>query len=202
MKGKKATLLAFILILAVRGIALGDGGPGPIPPPPDPRQDPMTVGAYIKGHFTIAYDRATPNQYTHHNVHAVLEWVMQSGKLKGWFQKKEKFYEVTDFRKRITGITEKTKPARPLRQIHLFSAPVSEPQSKPLCDYGEDELKQKYWNLPIQQGVPDAFGVPGANTYITKLRIIKRDFCGAAGTPIEQEPKAMIYGEIEILIYK
>lgn len=202
MKREKAILLALILMFTAYGVALGDGSPGITQAPPDPTQDPNTVGASIKGHFTVAYDKATPNQYTHHNVHAVLEWSMTQGKLKGWRQKKEKLYEVIDFKKRMTGITVKTKPATPPREIHLFSAPIVEPKSKLLCDYTDDDLKLKYWDLPDKLGVPEAFGVAGANTYIKKLKVIKRDFCGAAGTPIEKEPKAMIYGEIEILIYK
>jgi hypothetical protein len=205
MKGKKAILLAFILILAVHGVALGDGGAGlqsVSALPQDPRQNPNTVGAYIKGHFTVAYDKATPNQYTHHDLHAVLEWSMTQGKLKGWLQKNEKLYEVTDFKKRMTGVTVMTKPVKPRREMHLFSTQFSEPGGKALCEYGEDELMLKYWKLPMTLAVPEAFGVQGAETYITKLKIIKKDFCGASGTPHVQEPKAMIYGEIDIFIYK
>lgn len=205
MKLNKTILLAWILALTLHGLVFADGGPGihSVPGlPPDPSQNPNIAGAYVKGHFTVAYDRATPNQYTHHDFHAVLEWFMTQGRLKGKLQGKDTLYNVIDFKKRITGMTEKKTPVKLSKEMHLFSTQFKEPGGKALCEYGEDELKQKYWKLPMALGVPEAFGVQGTETYITKLKIIKRDFCGAPGTPHVQEPKAMIYGEVEIFIYK
>jgi hypothetical protein len=122
--------------------------------------------------------------------------------LKGRLKGKDTLYDVIDFKKRITGVAITTKPTRLLREMHLFSTLAKEPTSKPLCEYNEDELKLKYWKLPMALGVPEAFGVQGAEAYITKLKIIKKDFCGAPGTPLAQEPKAMIYGELDIFLYK
>ena len=196
MMGKKLILLVPILLLLIHGVTFADGGPGGPLPPPDPRQDPNVVGAYIKGDFTIAYDKANPNQYTHHNLHAVLEWAkMQKGMVSGIERGKPGRISLKTLRPPVPG--KRVMP--PLKETHLFSATMNQPNSKNLCTYTENELILKYWDLPNQLQIPEAFGIPNGKAYITQLKIINKDFCGNLNV---QEPQAMIHGEVEIFLYK
>jgi len=197
MEKKLIFLLVPILLLLMHGVTIADGGPGLQVPPPDPRQDPNVVGAYIKGYFTIAYDKANPNQYTHHNVHAVLEWTnLRRGVVNGIERSKPGRINLKKLRP--APLPEK-KVMIPLKETHLFSATVNEPNSKNLCEYTENELIQKYWDLPNQLQIPEGFGVQNGKAYLTQLKIINKDFCGNLSV---QEPKAMIHGEVEIFLYK
>lgn len=194
--GKKILLVPILLVL-IHGVAFADGGPGLPSTPPDPRQDPNVVGAYIKGYFTVAYDKANPNQYTHHNVHAVLEWTkLRKGVVNGIERGKPGRMSLKKLRP--APLPEK-RDMPPLKETHLFSATINEPNSKNLCMYTENELIQKYWNLPNQLQIPEDFGIPNGKAYLTELKIVDKDFCGNLNV---QEPKAMIRGEVEIFLYK
>jgi hypothetical protein len=80
MKGKIAILLVFVFTFIIHGVAFGDGGGIPAAPPAPPGN---VTGAYVKVIF-CCLRRADPNKYTHHNVHAVLQWDRTGAKRDGW----------------------------------------------------------------------------------------------------------------------
>ncbi len=144
-----------------------------------------------KGCFTVAYDKAHLAQFTHYNAHIVLKWDrtgVKEGMVKGIEKGKVGSFDLKDFTNRVI----------PVEAVHLFSAAVPGPGQN-LCNYTDEFIRAVAWDLPDTLGVPAAFGLPGFNYYITKLKIINKDFCGDAK---KEEPGAMILGEIEILIYK
>ena len=188
MKRSSLVILAFIFAFIIYGVALG--GFAPQPPIPKPPENP--TGAYVKGYFTVAYDKTNLPQCTHHNVHAVLEWDRtgaKEGMVKGIEKGKVGSIDLKKLTKRVI----------PVNEVHLFSATIPETKSHNLCKYTEDYLRAVYWDLPNKLRVPAAFGFPPqAMYYITKLKIINKDFCGDLN---KQEPDAMIRGEVEILLY-
>lgn len=188
MKRKISVILAFIFTFIIHGVAFGGGiaPPCPLPKPPD-----HATGAYVKGYFTVAYDKANLPQYTHHDVHAVLEWD-RTGAKKGMVRGIEKGKVGS------IDLNKLTKRVIPVKQVHLFSAAIPEPDSQNLCNYTEDFFTEKYCDLPNKLRVQAAFGVPQATCYITQIKIINKDFCGDLK---KQEPDAMIRGEVEILLY-
>ncbi len=188
MKRKIAILLVFVFTVIIHGVALADGGGLP-PPPPSPPGD--ATGPYVKGYFTIACDKANPGQYTHHDLHAVLDWDRARGArgmVRGIERGKPGSFDLKKFTKRAT----------PAKEVHLFSAAITMPQSANLCSYTDDHFKRKYFSLPSQLGIPAAFGLPQATPYITQLKITEKDSCGDLS---KQELGAMIRGEVEILLY-
>jgi len=186
MKRKISVILAFIFIFIIHGVAFAGGKAQPCPEPPE-----NPTGAYVKGYFTAAYDKANLPQYTHHNVHAVLEWD-RTGAKKGMVKGIEKGKVGSIDLKKLT------KRVIPVKEVHLFSATLKEPDSMNLCSYEEKFLRDKYCDLPDTMGVPAAFGLPQAKACVTQIKIINKDFCGDAH---KQEPDAMIRGEVEILLY-
>lgn len=94
-------------------------------------------------------------------------------------------------------LKELTKEVIPVKAVHLFSAAIPGPGQN-LCKYDENYIRGIYWDLPEKLGVPAAFGLPSAKVYITRIKIINKDFCGDVN---QEEPGAMIRGEIEILLY-
>ena len=188
---KKTTVfLAFVFAFTIHGVVLGDGGgiPGEVPPPTG-----NIVGAYVKGSFTIAVDKFNPNQYTHHNIHAVLEWAdREQQTVRGIDRVGPRRIDLDKLRKAVPEKRGVTSARR--EKVHLFSAPIEAPRSQNLCNYPAYHLKNKYKDLPRDLGIPEAFGIPNAKTYISKLEIIDTDFC-------EDDRKAMIHGEVEILLY-
>ncbi len=185
MKRKISVILAFIFTFIIHGVGFGGGGKVQLPKPPD-----NPTGVYVKGYFTAGYDKTNLSQYTHHNVHAVLEWD-RTGAKKGMVRGIEKGKVGSIDLKKLT------KKVTPIEGVHLFSAAINKPESINLCDYTEKYLKGEYSYLPDKLGVPAAFGVPQAKCYITQLKIINKEFCGEFG----KEPDAMIRGEVEILLY-
>ena len=186
MKGKIVFLWLF-LFLSTYGVAFGDGSGLPVPPlAPNPEN---IVGGYVQGFFTVAVDQLNLNQYTHHNIHALLEWVKTAeGEVRGI----DKGTEGRILLKRFA------KPQIPAKKVHLFSAAVVKPNSRNLCEYTDQWLKDVYQFLAEDLMVPRAFGVPKGKAYITELKILNKDFCGDRS---KAEQKAMIHGEVEILIY-
>jgi hypothetical protein len=186
MKREISVILAFILAFIIHGVALGGfAPPKPIPKPPD-----YATGAYVKGYFTVAYDKANLPKFTHYNVHAVLEWDrtgVKEGMVKGIEKGKVGSFD----------LKELTKEVIQVKAVHLFSAAIPGP-GRNLCTYDDDYIRGIYWDLPDKLGVPAAFGLPGAKVYITKTKIINKDSCGDV---TKEEPGAMIRGEIEILLY-
>jgi len=192
MKGKIAILSAIVFTFVIHGVALADGGGG-IPTIPPPPQNP--TGVYVKGYFTIAYEKANLPNYAHHNVHAVLRWSkVDKGMVKGIEKGKRRNIDLQKFRK----VERVESPSTLAKEVHLFSGYVPEPKSKNLCKYDDDYLRAKFFNLPAAWNVPAAFGIPQAKTYVTQLKITDTDFCGDTS---KQEPDAMIRGEVEILLY-
>jgi hypothetical protein len=186
MKRKISVILAIILTFIIHGVSLG----GFAPPQPIPKPPPNPTGAYVKGYFTVAYDKAILPQYTHYNVHVVLEWDkagVKEGMVKGIEKGKVGSFDLKKLTKRVI----------PVETLHLFSAAVPGP-GKNLCEYDGDYIRGIYWDLPNKLGVPAAFGLPQAKVYITQIKIINKDFCGDRK---KEEPDAMIRGEIEILLY-
>lgn len=186
MKGKIVFLCLF-LFLSTYGVAFGDGAAIPPEiPPPDPEN---IVGGYVRGFFTVAVNQLNPNQYTHHNIHVLLEWVKTAeGEVKGI----DKGTEGRILLKRFS------RTLIPVKKVRLFSAEVVKPNSRNLCTYDETHLKNVYHYLLEDLKVARAFGVPKGKAYITDLKILNKDFCGDLS---KAEPKAMIQGEVEILIY-
>jgi hypothetical protein len=186
MKRNISVILAFILTFIIHGVALG----GFAPPKPIPEPPVHPTGAYVKGYFTVAYDKANLPQFTHYNVHAVLEWDragVKEGMVKGIEKGKVGSFD----------LKELTKEVIQVKAVHLFSAAIPGP-GRNLCTYDDDYIRGIYWDLPDKLGVPAALGLPGAKVYITKIKIINKDFCGDVD---KEEPGAMIRGEIEILLY-
>ena len=186
MKGKIVFLWLF-LFLSTYGVAFGDGSGLPVPPlAPNPEN---IVGGYVRGFFTAAVDQLNPNQYSHHNIHVVLEWAKTAeGEVKGI----DKGTEGRILLKRFA------KPQIPAKKVHLFSAEVVKPNSGNLCNWNAETLRDAYQFLPEHLNVARAFGVPKGKAYITELKILNKDFCGDLS---KAEQKAMIHGEVEILIY-
>jgi hypothetical protein len=189
MKRKISVILTFIFTFIIHGVAFG--GFVAEPPPKPPELPGGATGAYVKGYFTVAYDKANLPQHTHHNVHAVLEWD-RTGAKEGMVRGIEKGKVGSIDLKKLT------KRAIPVKGVHLFSAIISEPKSQNLCSYPEEYLIAKYWDLPDQLRIPAAFGVPQAKCHVKQVKIINKDFCGDLN---KKEPDAMIRGEIEILLY-
>jgi len=185
MKWKISVILAFILALVIHGAAYG--GVAAPKPPPKPPENP--TGVYIRGYFTIAYDKGHLPQFTHYDVHVVLE-LDRAGVKEGMVRGIEKG-KVGSF-----DLKKLTKKEIPVGAVHLFSAAVPGP-GKNLCKYDDDYIRGVYWELPGTLGVPAAFNFP--KYYITKLKITNKDFCGDVN---KEELGAMIRGEIEILLYE
>jgi hypothetical protein len=189
MKKRTVVFFAFVFAFTIHGVALGDGGgiPAEVPSPTG-----NIVGAYVKGFFTIGVDKLNPNQYTHHNIHAVLEWAdRRQQTVRGIDKKGPGRIDLNRLRKTVP----EKKVVTPIgKEVHLFSAAIEKNGSQNLCSYSADHLKNAYQYLPPQLGVPEAFGIPNAKTYISKFKIINKDSCG-------DERKAMIQGEVEILLY-
>lgn len=185
MKKMISVILAFIFTFMIGGVSFGGKILEPPPPPSKPPAD--VTGAYVKGYFTVAYDKAYPHKYTHHNVHAVLEWD-RTGAKNGMVKGIEKGKVGSIDLKKLT------KTAIPPQPKHLFSTTVYKPDNENLCKYNGEFLRGTYGHLPNELRVQEAFGVPDGKCYITKLEITDKDFCG-------DQPNAMIRGEVEILIY-
>ena len=186
MKRKISGILAFILTFIIYEVALG----GFAPPKPPPNPPANATGVYVKGYFTVAYDKANLPQFTHYNVHAVLEWVrtgVKEGMVKGIEKGKVGSFD----------LKELTKEVIQVKAVHLFSAAIPGP-GRNLCEYDDDYIRGIYWDLPDKLGVPAAFRFPGYKAYITHIKIINKDSCGDV---TKEEPGAMIRGEIEILLY-
>ncbi len=187
MKKEISVILAFILTFIIHGAAFG----GFAPPPAIPKPPENPTGAYVKGYFTVAYDKAHLAQFTHYNVHFVLEWDragVGEGMVKGIEKGKVGSFDLKELTGRVI----------PVEAVHLFSAAVPGPGQN-LCNYTDDYIRATGWYLPETLGVPAVFGMPEFKYYITKLKIINKDFCGDV---TKEEPGAMIRGEIEILLYK
>ena len=149
------------------------------------------TGVYVKGYFTVAYDKANLPQFTHYSVHAVLEWDragVKEGRVRG----------IEKGKVGSSDLKELTKEVISVKAVRLFSAAIPGP-GRNLCAYEEDYIRGIYPDLPRQLGVPAAFGFPGYEAYITRIKIIDKDSCGVV---TRQEPGAMIRGEVEILLYK
>ena len=186
MKGKIVFLWVFFF-LSTYGVAFGDGAG--IPPLIQAPNADNIVGGYVRGFFTAAVDQLNPNQYTHHNIHVLLEWAKTAeGEVRGI----DKGTEGKILLKRIA------RPQIPAKKVHLFSAAVVKPNSGNLCKWNAETLKDAYQFLPDALNVARAFGVPKGKAYITDLKILNQDFCGDRN---KAEQKAMIHGEVEILIY-
>ncbi len=189
MRKRTTVFFAFVFAFTFHGVALGDGGAIP-PEVSGPTGD--IVGAYVKGFLTVGVDKRDPSQNVNHNVHAVLEWtVRQQQTVRGIDKKGPGWIDLNRLRK---AVPEK-KGVTPIgREVHLFSAAIDKSGSQNLCNYSADHLKNTYHYLPSQLGVPEAFGIPNAKTYISKFKIINKDSC-------EDKQKAMVHGEVEILLY-
>lgn len=185
MKKMISVILAFFLTFMISGVSFGGKILEPPPPPSKPPAD--VTGAYVKGYFTVAYDKANPPQYTHHNVHAVLQWDrtgVKEGMVKGIEKGKVGSIDLKKLMKTVISP----------QAVHLFSTTVYKPQSESLCKYTGEFLRETYGYLPNTLHVQKAFGVPECTCYMTELRIINQDFCG-------DQQHAMIHGEVQILLY-
>jgi hypothetical protein len=134
MKRMISVILTLIFTFTINGVTFGGILPLPHPIPLPLRPPADVTGAYVKGYFTVGYDKANFPQYTHHNVHAVLEWDrtgVKEGMVKGIEKGKVGSIDLKKLTKRVISVQE----------VHLFSATISEPKSQNLCSYPEDYLK-------------------------------------------------------------
>jgi len=171
MKKNKMIVLAIILgfNLFFYGTSLGDGG-GVEPPQgsncnKDPIPKPEISSPLIQGYFTAAYD----------NSQAVLDDPIY------------RHYNIQVVLEMPQLINGKEKIIR-----HLFS--YQKKYSKPICSYTARDLIERYKILPCVLEVGKAFNLEGFPV-LTKLKIIKKDFCG--NNDVKDD---MVYGIVKIRV--